>query len=219
MIFSVVSIFPEMISCITASGILGKAVDKGLLEIHIYNLRDFSGNKHLKVDDRPYGGGAGMVMKAEPLRDAVIHIQKKNPGKVILFSAYAEKLCQSKIMEFSKGEHYILICGRYEGVDQRFIEKYVDLEISIGDYVIMGGELAAGIFMESVGRMIKGVVGNIESVETDSFFKEDQYAYPQYTMPREFDGISVPDVLLSGDHKRIEAWRKNNQKYRKTNQE
>jgi tRNA (guanine37-N1)-methyltransferase len=173
----------------------------------------------MKVDDRPYGGGAGMVMRAKPLRDAVVHIQKINPGIVILFSAYAEKLSQPKIIEYSKGDHYILICGRYEGVDERFIKKYVDHEISIGDYVIMGGELAAGVFMESVGRMIKGVVGNTESVETDSFFREDQYGYPQYTMPREFEGISVPDVLLSGDHKRIEAWRKNNQKYRKINQE
>ncbi len=214
MIFSIVTIFPEMVKGIVGSGLLKKASDKGIIDIDIYDLRDFAKNKHRKTDDRPYGGGAGMVMTPEPLRDAVEHIKGKISGKVILFSAYARRLTQKKIIKFSEENHLILLCGRYEGVDQRFIEKYVDEEVSIGDYVIMGGELAAGIIMEGVGRMIKGVIGNRESVETDSFFKEDQFGFPQYTMPRVFEGMDVPEVLLSGNHRNINDWRKKNQKKR-----
>jgi len=210
--FSIVSIFPKIINGITGSGLLGKAVDKGLIHIDIYDLRDFTDNKHRKTDDRPYGGGAGMVMTPDPLKNVVDHIKKGEDGSVVLFSAYGEKLTQTMVKDFSKGDHFILICGRYEGVDQRFIDKYVDEEISIGEYVIMGGELAAGVFMESVGRMIEGVVGNRESIETDSFYNDNQYGYPQYTMPREFDGMEVPEVLLSGDHKKINEWREKNRK-------
>ncbi len=212
--FSVVSIFPELINGITGSGLLRKAVDNGIINIDVYDLRDYTDNKHRKTDDRPYGGGAGMVMTPEPLRNVVDHIKKKGDGQVVLFSAYAEKLTQKKVKEHSTKDHHILICGRYEGIDQRFIDKYVDVEISIGDYVIMGGELAAGVFMESVGRMIEGVVGNRESVETDSFYIDNQYGYPQYTMPRDFEGVGVPDVLLSGDHKKIYEWREKNRKSR-----
>lgn len=212
--FSIVSIFPEMINGIIGSGLLRKAVDNGIINIDVYDLRDHTDNKHRKTDDRPYGGGAGMVMTPEPLRNVVDHIKKKRDGEVVLFSAYAEKLTQKRVKEYSKKDHHILICGRYEGIDQRFIDKYVDAEISIGDYVMMGGELAAGVFMESVGRMIDGVVGNRESVETDSFYIENQYGYPQYTMPRDFEGMGVPDVLLSGDHKKIYEWREKNRKSR-----
>ncbi len=212
--FSIVTIFPDMMNGITGSGLFRKAVERGLIEVDIYDLRNFSSNKHRKTDDRPYGGGAGMVMTAEPLRNAVNHVKEKKDGKVILFSAYGEKLTQKKARIFSKENHFILLCGRYEGVDQRFIDKYVDMEISIGDYVIMGGELAAGIFMESVSRMIDGVVGNKQSVETDSFYIENQFGYPQYTMPRDFEGEEVPDVLLSGDHKKISEWREKNRKSR-----
>lgn len=215
MYFSIVSIFPAMIKGIIGSGLLSKAADKGVIKIDIYDLRDFTDNKHRKTDDRPYGGGAGMVMTPEPLRNVVAHIKEKRDGQVILFSAYAEKLTQNMARKFSNEDHLILICGRYEGIDQRFIEKYVDTEISIGDYVIMGGELAAGVFMESVGRMVEGVVGNRESVETDSFYIENQYGYSQYTMPRDFEGMGVPEVLLSGDHKKIYDWREKNRKKRK----
>ncbi|MEN8221610.1 MAG: tRNA (guanosine(37)-N1)-methyltransferase TrmD [Acidobacteriota bacterium] len=213
--FSIVSIFPELIKAISDTGLLGKAVENKSLGVDIYDLRDFTENKHRKTDDRPYGGGAGMVMTPGPLKNAVEHIKKKREGHVILFSAYGKQLTQKIVKEFSKKDHYILICGRYEGVDQRFIDKYVDTEISIGEYVIMGGELAAGVFMESVGRMIDGVIGNRESVETDSFYKKNQYGFPQYTMPRTFENMDVPDVLLSGNHKNIMEWREKNRKSNK----
>jgi tRNA (guanine37-N1)-methyltransferase len=154
-------------------------------------------------------------MMPQPLFDAVEHIKAKRPGRVILFSAYAERLSQQKVKNLSREyDHLILICGRYEGVDQRVIDELVDEEISIGDYVLMGGETAAQVLIESVGRMLEGVVGNPESVETDSFYEEGQYGFPQYTQPREFRGLTVPDVLLSGHHKEIIEWRKNHQKRR-----
>jgi len=210
--FSIVSIFPELIRAISVTGLLGKAVEKDVLDVNIYDLRDFSENKHRKTDDRPYGGGAGMVMTPGPLKNAVDNIKKVREGHVVLFSAYGKQLTQKMVKNFSKMDHCILICGRYEGIDQRFIDKYVDTEISIGEYVIMGGELAAGVFMESVSRMVDGVVGNRESVETDSFYHENQFGFPQYTMPRVFENMEVPDVLLSGNHKNIVEWREKNRK-------
>jgi len=210
--FSIVSIFPELIRAISVTGPLGKAVEKDVLDVNIYDLRDFSENKHRKTDDRPYGGGAGMVMTPGPLKNAVDNIKKVREGHVVLFSAYGKQLTQKMVKNFSKMDHCILICGRYEGIDQRFIDKYVDTEISIGEYVIMGGELAAGVFMESVSRMVDGVVGNRESVETDSFYHENQFGFPQYTMPRVFENMEVPDVLLSGNHKNIVEWREKNRK-------
>lgn len=215
MIFSVISIFPELIETIAGYGLLEKAIEKKLITIKSYNLRDFSDNKHRKTDDRPYGGGAGMVMTSGPLYNAITTIKTEMDGRVILLSPYAAKLSQKKVKELSSEKHLILVCGRYEGVDQRIIDSYIDEEISIGDYVIMGGELASGILIESVSRMIDGVVGNRESVETDSFYIEDQFGFPQYTMPRDFKGVKVPEILLSGDHKKILEWRKKNQKVRK----
>lgn len=215
MIFSVISIFPEMIDSFTRFGLMAKAVEKGIIQVECIDLRTFAANKHQKVDDRPFGGGAGMVMMPQPLFDAVSQIKSKRPGRVILFSAYAQRLSQQKVKELSRTQdHLILICGRYEGVDQRVIDELVDEEISIGDYVLMGGETAAQVLMESVGRMLEGVVGNPESVETDSFYEEGQYGFPQYTQPREFRGLTVPDVLLSGHHKEILDWRKKHQKRR-----
>lgn len=210
--FSVITIFPEMVNAISETGLLGKAVENGILDVEVCDLREFTENKHRKTDDRPYGGGAGMVMTPGPLKNAVTHIKNKQDGHVILFSAYGEMLTQKKVKKFSGMGHCILICGRYEGVDQRFIDKYVDVELSIGEYVIMGGELAAGVFMESVGRMVDGVIGNRESVETDSFYNENQYGFPQYTMPRVFEDVAVPEVLLSGNHKKILEWREKNRK-------
>ncbi|MCP4152191.1 MAG: tRNA (guanosine(37)-N1)-methyltransferase TrmD [bacterium] len=214
MIFSVLSIFPEMVEGFTRYGLLAKAIERGLVTVDGYNIRDYTTDKHRKVDDRPFGGGAGMVMTPQPLFDSLAHIKEKRPGKVILFSAYAPPLNQAKVKELAAGEHLILVCGRYEGVDQRVIDQLVDEEISIGDYVLMGGETAAQVVIESVARMLDGVIGKKESVETDSFFHEDQYGYPQYTQPREFRGHKVPDVLLSGHHKEIMDWREANQKRR-----
>jgi tRNA (guanine37-N1)-methyltransferase len=214
--FSIVSIFPDMLKNFITYGLIDKAIEKKLVNIDVYDLRDFTTNKHKKVDDKPFGGGSGMVMKPEPLFNAVNHIQKKMKGKVILFSAYAELLTQKKIKELSNEDHLILLCGRYEGVDQRVIDEIVDEEISIGEYVLMGGEVAAEVILESVSRMIYGVIGNPESVKTDSFFYDNQFAFPQYTQPRDYKDLKVPEVLLSGNHRDIIEWRKRNKKRRKT---
>ncbi|NIM18371.1 MAG: tRNA (guanosine(37)-N1)-methyltransferase TrmD [Candidatus Aminicenantes bacterium] len=216
MVLSVVSIFPGIIENFIQYGLLAKAIEKKILTLDLYDLRDFAANKHRKVDDRPFGGGAGMVMMPQPLFDAIEFIKQKRPGKVILFSAYGELLTQKKVKELAKEDHLILICGRYEGVDQRVIDTLVDEEISVGNYVLMGGETAAQVVIESVARMLKGVVGKPESVETDSFYEENQFAFPQYTQPREYKGLVVPDVLLSGHHKDIIEWRKKHQKRRRT---
>lgn len=216
MIFSVVSIFPGIVENFVRYGLLEKAAEKEIITVDVYDLREFSNNKHHKVDDRPFGGGAGMVMTPQPLFDAINFIKEKKPGKVILFSAYAELLTQEKVKELAKEDHLILICGRYEGVDQRVIDVLVDEEISIGDYVLMGGETAAQVVIESVARMLEGVVGNPESVETDSFYYHQQFAFPQYTQPREYKNLKVPDVLLSGHHKEILQWREQHQKRRRT---
>lgn len=216
MVLSVVSIFPGIIENFIQYGLLAKAIEKKILTLDLYDLRDFADNKHRKVDDRPFGGGAGMVMMPQPLFTAVEFIKQKRPGKVILFSAYGELLTQKKVKELAKEDHLILVCGRYEGVDQRVIDTLVDEEISVGDYVLMGGETAAQVVIESVARMLNGVVGNPESVETDSFYEENQFAFPQYTQPREYKGLVVPDVLLSGHHKDIIEWRKKHQKRRRT---
>ena len=216
MVLSVVSIFPGIIENFIQYGLLAKAIEKKIFTLDLYDLRDFSDNKHRKVDDRPFGGGAGMVMMPQPLFTAIEFIKQKRPGKVILFSAYGQLLTQKKVKELAKEDHLILVCGRYEGVDQRVIDTLVDEEISVGDYVLMGGETAAQVVIESVARMLKGVVGNPESVETDSFYEENQFAFPQYTQPREYKGLIVPDVLLSGHHKDIIEWRKKHQKRRRT---
>ena len=216
MIISVVSIFPGVIEGFLRYGLLEKAIEKEIIIVNVYDLRTFSANKHHKVDDRPFGGGAGMVMTPQPLFNAINFIKEKKTGKVILFSAYAELLTQEKVKELANEDHLILVCGRYEGVDQRVIDVLVDEEISIGDYVLMGGETAAQVVIESVARMLEGVVGNPESVETDSFYHDHQFAFPQYTQPREYRGLKVPDVLLSGHHKEILQWRKQHQKRRNT---
>lgn len=203
-----------MIENFIGYGLISKAIENKIITVTTYDLRDFTKDKHRKVDDRPFGGGAGMVMMPDPLFNAVNAIKKKKPGKVILFSAYADILTQEKIKELSREDHLILICGRYEGVDQRFIDEMVDEEISLGEYVLMGGEVAAEALLEGTARMLEGVVGNPESVETDSFYRDDQYGFPQYTQPRDYTGLQVPEVLLSGHHKEILAWRKKHQKHR-----
>jgi len=210
--FSVLTIFPELIEAFAKVGLLGKAVERKLLEVEAVNLRDFAGNRHLKVDDRPFGGGAGMVLMPGPLFSALEHLQQRQAGRVVLFSAYGPVFTQEKAKELAKQPHLILVCGRYEGVDQRVIDTLVDEELSIGEYVLMGGEAAAQVVIEATARMIPGVVGNPESVTTDSFYAEGQIAFPQYTQPRVFRDLTVPDVLLSGNHRDIEAWRRAHQK-------
>lgn len=214
--FSIISIFPDMIGNFIQYGLIAKAIERELIRVDVFDLRAFTTDKHRKVDDRPFGGGAGMVMKPEPLFNVVDSIKEQQEGHVVLFSAYGDILTQEKVKQLASRSHLILICGRYEGVDQRVIEERVDEEISLGEYVMMGGEIAAVAVLESVSRMVEGVVGNRESVETDSYYLENQFAYPQYTQPRNFRGLEVPEVLLSGNHQEISEWRIKNQKRRRT---
>lgn len=191
--FDVLTLFPEMFQALDQS-IIGRAKEKNLIEINLINIRDFSKDKHKKVDDTPYGGGAGMVMKADVVYDAFKSLDSKN-AKVIYMSPQGKKLNQSKVVELSNEEHLILLCGHYEGIDQRVIDKIVDEEISIGDYVLTGGELPAMVLIDSVSRYKEGVLST-ESIQEESF-SNGMLEYPQYTRPEVFEGIEVPKVLLS----------------------
>ena len=191
--FDVLTLFPEMFQSLDQS-IIGRAKEKNLIEINLINIRDFSKDKHKKVDDTPYGGGAGMVMKADVVYDAFKSIDSSN-AKVIYMSPQGKKLDQSKVIELSKEEHLILLCGHYEGIDQRVIDKIVDEEISIGDYVLTGGEIPAMVVIDSVSRYKEGVLAT-ESIQEESF-SNGTLEYPQYTRPEVFEGIKVPEVLLS----------------------
>ena len=191
--FDVLTLFPEMFQILNQS-IIGKKKKKNLIEINLINIRDFSKDKHKKVDDTPYGGGAGMVMKADVVYDAFKSLDSKN-AKVIYMSPQGKKLNQSKVVELSNEEHLILLCGHYEGIDQRVIDKIVDEEISIGDYVLTGGELPAMVLIDSVSRYKEGVLSK-ESIQEESF-SNGILEYPQYTRPEVFEGIKVPEVLLS----------------------
>ena len=191
--FDVLTLFPEMFQSLDQS-IIGRAKEKNLIEINLINIRDFSKDKHKKVDDTPYGGGAGMVMKADVVYDAFKSLDSKN-ATVIYMSPQGKKLDQSKVVELSNNEHLIILCGHYEGIDQRVIDKIVDEEISIGDYVLTGGELPAMVLIDSVSRYKEGVLST-ESIQEESF-SNGILEYPQYTRPEVFEGIKVPEVLLS----------------------
>lgn len=209
----VVTIFPDMFDNIIEFGVLKEAFKKNICQLNIYNLRDFSNYKHGRVDDRPYGGGPGMVLMPEPIDNAITFIKKKNKikkkekQKTILLSPRGEKLNQNKLKYLSNLENIILICGRYEGVDQRVIDSLIDFEISIGDYVLTGGEIPAMVIIDGAIRLLPGVVGKEESLKSESF-EDDLLDYPQYTRPPVFKGMDVPKILLSGNHKDIQKWRK-----------
>lgn len=217
--FSIVTIFPDLLRNFLQFGLLEKAIQNGRLEVEVLDLRAFSRDKHRKVDDRPFSGGPGMVLMPDPLFRAVEQVKSNQDGRVILFSAYGRVLTQQRVKELASLDHLILICGRYEGVDQRAIDALVDEEISLGEYVLMGGEVAAEALLEAVSRMLPGVVGNPDSVSGDSFYEQDQVAFPQYTQPRSYRGIEVPEVLLSGHHKEIQAWRARHRKTRRKKNE
>ena len=202
--FDVLTLFPEMFEPLKES-ILGKASEKGLIGINLINIRDFSKNKHKKVDDTPYGGGAGMVLMPDVVYDAYKSV-KTEKAKVIYMSPQGKKLDQAKVEELSKQEHLILLCGHYEGIDQRVIDKIVDEEISIGDYVLTGGELPAMVLIDSVSRYVEGVLKD-DSTKEESF-SQGLLEYPQYTRPEVFEGQQVPDILLSGHHENIDKWRR-----------
>lgn len=204
----VISLFPDMFRAITDFGVTGRAVKRGLLEINLWNPRDFAHDKHRTVDDRPYGGGPGMLMMVQPLRDA-IQAAKQAAGddvKVIYLSPQGKKLTQSGVAELAQHQKLILVAGRYEGIDERLIQSEIDEEWSIGDYVLSGGELPAMTLVDAVSRLVPGVLGDMASAEQDSF-TDGLLDCPHYTRPENLDGVMVPDVLLSGNHEHIRRWR------------
>lgn len=203
--FDVLTLFPEMFEPVKQS-VIGRATQKNLLEINLINIRDFSKDKHKKVDDTIYGGGAGMLMKPDVVYDAYNAV-KTEKSKVIYLTPQGNVLCQSKVESLAKEEHLILLCGHYEGIDQRVIDKIVDEEISIGDYVLTGGEIPAMVLIDSVARYVDGVIDN-ESISEESFSKDGLLEYPQYTRPETFEGVKVPEVLQSGHHENINKWRR-----------
>lgn len=203
--FNVLTLFPEMFEPIKES-ILKRAQENNVIEINLINIRDFSKNKHKKVDDYPYGGGAGMLIRPDVVYDAYQSIENKNTAKVIYLSPQGKVLTQNKVKELSKQENLILLCGHYEGIDERVLEEIVDEEISIGDYVLTGGEIPAMVLIDSVSRYVEGVI-SAESTNEESF-SNGLLEYPQYTRPEVFLNKKVPDVLLSGHHSNIENWRK-----------
>ncbi|MHB1346474.1 MAG: tRNA (guanosine(37)-N1)-methyltransferase TrmD [Candidatus Humimicrobiaceae bacterium] len=212
MIIDIVTIFPELFSEFTNYGVIKEAFLKGIVSLNAYNLRDFTTDKHKKVDDKPYGGGFGMVMTPQPFYDAVKFIKEKNAisksqkQKVILLTPRGEKLDQEKLKYFSELDSIILLCGRYEGVDERVSELLADIEISIGDYILSGGEIPALVVIDGILRLMPGVVHSKESVEIESF-EDDLLEFPQYTRPLEFMGLKVPEILTSGNHLQIKKWR------------
>ena len=208
MIFDILTIFPEIFRSPLSESLLKKALDRELIQVRVWNLRDFTEDKHRTTDDYPYGGGAGMVMKAEPIFRAVEEIKSKNPeARAILLTPQGERFHQGLAKELSEQKHWILVCGRYEGLDERVRLGVVDREISIGDYILNGGEIPALVFLEVISRYVPGFLGSEQSVEEESF-SDGLLEYPQYTRPPGFRGMEVPGVLLSGNHAEIKRWRR-----------
>lgn len=205
--FDIITIFPEMFRNVFSGGVINQALKKGLVKAEVHDLRDFAQGKHKQVDDRPFGGRQGMVLKPDPIFAAVKKIKEETASPVLLLSPQGEKFDFRMAEELAKSPQLILICGRYEGVDERVVQNLITDEISIGDYVLTGGEYASLVIIDAVSRYVPQVVGNVESVKHDSFC-QGQFDYPQYTRPRDFKGMKVPEALLSGDHKKIENWRK-----------
>jgi len=219
--FDVVTLFPEIFSGYLDQGLLKKAIDRSLVNIQLHDLRAWSTDKHQKVDDRPFGGGPGMVLQVQPVVDCVEHVQKleTTPGQVILLTPQGKPLDQPLVEKMADQPRQILLCGRYEGFDQRVIDLLDPLEISIGDYILNGGEVAAMVMIDAVIRLRPGVLGDERSAIEDSFSSGNRLLEgPQYTRPRQYRGYDVPEVLLSGDHKAIAQWRKE-QSEKKTRQE
>lgn len=206
MTFKVLTIFPEMLRPMLEASILGRAIAQGILKVELIDIRPYSQRKHKNTDDEPFGGGAGMVMLAQPIVDAI----EDNPvkGRRIYLSPRGRTLTQGIVEELAKDEELLLLCGHYEGVDQRALDLAIDEELSIGDYVLTGGELGALVVIDAVSRLIPGVLGRAES-SVDESFSSGLLEYPQYTRPREYRGMAVPDVLVNGNHAEINRWRRN----------
>ena len=207
----VLTLFPEMFSGYLSQSILNKSIERGLVEIHVHNMRDWSTDKHNKIDDRPFGGGPGMILMVEPVVNCVRDVQKMapDPGTLILTTPQGQRLCQPMVEDLAVHKRFIVLCGRYEGFDQRVIDILQPMELSIGDYILNGGEVAAMVLVDTLVRMVPGVLGDENSNLEDSFSRGNRLLeFPQYTRPREFRGLEVPEVLLSGNHPAIAEWRK-----------
>ena len=202
----VVSLFPQMVQSVLEHGILKRAIKSGILSVHLHQLREFAADQHRTVDDYPYGGGAGMILKPEPIFKAVESLRPKVDSRIIFFTPQGQRLDQRLVEILSLEKHLILICGRYKGIDERVRFKLVTDEISVGDYVLSGGEIAAQILIDTIGRVLPSAIGDYQSAQDDSF-SQDLLDHPHYTRPAEFRGMRVPEILLSGHHQRIQQWR------------
>jgi len=208
--FDILTLFPEMFPGYLSQSLLNKAIQKGIVDVQVHDLRDWTEGPHRKVDDRPYGGGPGMIIMVEPVVKAVEAIQRMDEtlAKVVMTTPQGQRLNQRLVENLATTERFILLCGRYEGFDQRVVEVLKPLEISIGDYVLNGGEVASMVMVDTLVRMVPGVLGHAESSIQDSFSRGNRMLeYPQYTRPRDFRGLEVPEILLSGNHPEIEKWR------------
>ncbi len=212
--FDIITIFPNLVLPYFEDSIMKRALKAEHVQVHVYDIREFRKDKHKKVDDTPYGGGAGMLMTCQPLFDAIRAVKEKNGGPVLFMSPGGKRFTQEKAEDLAKLDGIILLCGRYEGIDQRVIDAMVDEEISIGDFVLTGGEIPALAIIDAVSRLIPGVLGADESSEEESFSPalDRMIEYPHYTKPAEFEGMKVPDVLISGNHAEIKKWRLKNRK-------
>jgi tRNA (guanine37-N1)-methyltransferase len=203
----VITLFPELVEQVTGCGVVGRAAEQGLLELHCWNPRDYTRDKHRTVDDRPYGGGPGMLMKVQPLQDAITAVREHNgAARLVYLSPQGKLLTQEKLAQQTEQGSVIFLCGRYEGIDERLIQREVDEEWSIGDYVISGGELAAMVCIDAMTRLIPGALGHEDSAQQDSF-SDGLLDCPHYTRPEEYLGDRVPEVLMNGNHREIDAWR------------
>ena len=208
--FDILTLFPDMFPGYLSQSILNKSIQRGLVEIHVHNMRDWAKGRHNKIDDTPYGGGPGMVLMVEPVVNCVRDVQKmaSQEGTVIMLTPQGQRLSQPLVEELAVEKRMILLCGRYEGFDQRVIDILQPREISIGDYILNGGEVASMVLVDSLVRMVPGVLGDELSSFDDSFSRGNRMLeYPQYTRPQEFEGLEVPEILLSGNHGEIERWR------------
>ena len=215
--FDVVTIFPGMFGPVFRQGVVGRAIERGLISLEAHDLRAFTHDRHRQVDDMPFGGGPGMVMKPEPVIEAVESMRERNPGPVILTEPWGVPLDQKLAAELAREPGLIVVCGRYEGIDDRVRTALNAREVSIGDYVLSGGEIPAMVIIDAVARLVPGVVGDPDSLTQDTFADESA-GWPQFTRPAEFRGMAVPDVLLSGDHARIKQWRHQQAAQRKVSQ-
>ncbi len=208
------TLFPALFDGFLSQSLLKRAIDKGLIEVHRWDIRDWAEGKHRQVDDRPFGGGPGMILMAPPVVDAVTAVRAKAdpPGRLIVLTPQGRRLDQAKVRELALESRLVLVCGRYEGFDERIIETIEPELLSVGDYVLSGGEVAAMVVVDAVSRLIPGVLGDAESAVDESFGPDEGLEYPQYTRPREFRGRAVPEILLSGDHAAIARWRRRNRR-------